>query len=128
VINLQDHRFEYYDSFIPDIPHQHQVFANLRKWIKSESLYKLNKDFDLSGWTNYAPGNIPLQNNYYDCGVFVIKYAECLALGLSLEALPFGSQHMPLIRRRAILELLNLKLHVTLPRHSDSGPFERSST
>eukprot|EP00667_Euglena_gracilis_P010380 EG_transcript_10564 len=43
-----------------------------------------------------------------DCGVFVCKYADCLAQDMSLTAdpPPFGPEDMPTFRRRMVLELL----------------------
>lgn len=51
--------------------------------------------------------NIPRQPNFYDCGVFSLKYADYLSQGLPLG---FTAEHMPYFRRRMVLEILDQRI------------------
>ena len=47
--------------------------------MEQENITK-NKQLDMSEYKLvYNVPNIPLQNNYYDCGVFACKYADYIA-------------------------------------------------
>lgn len=115
VINMRDHRFEFYDA-LPSGSRdfEQNVFRNLRKWLCDESLDKRKETLDLDGWTNHAPMDIPHQENGYDCGMFALKYAQCVSLDLELEAHPFGQQHINAFRRRAIMELMRVPMKLTV--------------
>ena len=54
----------------------------------------------------------PGQPNSFDCGVFAIKFAQCCALDQDLSKHPFGQQHIDTLRRRAVIEMMNLQLAV----------------
>uniref|UniRef100_A0A671ULW5 Ubiquitin-like protease family profile domain-containing protein n=1 Tax=Sparus aurata TaxID=8175 RepID=A0A671ULW5_SPAAU len=51
---------------------------------------------------------IPQQTNENDCGVFVLEYSRCLALGKPLH---FSQKDIPKIRKRIYKELCDCKLH-----------------
>ena len=110
---MRDHRFEFYDA-LPSGSRdfEQRVFEFLRNWLCDESLDKRKETLDLAGWTNYAPMNIPHQENGYDCGMFALKYAQCVSLDLDLETHPFGQEHMTYFRRRAFLELMRVPMKV----------------
>lgn len=114
VINMRDRRFEFYDA-LPSGSRdfESKVFSNLRRWLCDESLDKQKEELDLEGWTNYAPMNIPHQENGYDCGMFALKYAHCCALDLDLERHPFGQKHMVAFRHHALAEMMNGKIGAT---------------
>lgn len=113
VINVRDKRFEFYDA-LPSgwKDFEHEVFGNLRRWLCDESRDKLKKEWDLTGWVDYGPTEIPHQQNGYDCGMFAVKYAQCMALDVDLESLPFGQPNLSSFRRRAVLEMMRRKIHV----------------
>jgi len=75
VINFQRKRFEYYDSMGGRNP---RCLSLLREYVKSESNDKKKVPFDLSGWCDYSPSDIPQQRNGHDCGVFMCKFAEAV--------------------------------------------------
>jgi Ulp1 family protease len=111
VINIRDERFELYDAMPAtkksESSFEREVFRNLRRWIQDESNDKHGIDFDLTRWTDHGPWDIPHQQNGFDCGMFAVKYSQCVALDLPLEELPFGQEHMEQFRQRAILEMLD---------------------
>jgi Ulp1 family protease len=65
--------------------------------------YSSQPSFTVNSWKNYVPGNIPLQDNAKDCGVFVCKYADYLNDRLSLT---FSCTDMLYFRRRLLTDLL----------------------
>ena len=121
VINRRDKRFEFYDS----LPENHKIFEThtfeiLRKWLVDVWRNKYEIELDLSGWKDHAPWDIPHQNNGYDCGMFALKYAQCVALDLDIGAHPFGPGHMELFRLQTTIELLRSRL--TLVKCSAGEP------
>eukprot|EP00658_Telonema_sp_P-2_P084772 TRINITY_DN9505_c0_g1_i1.p1 TRINITY_DN9505_c0_g1~~TRINITY_DN9505_c0_g1_i1.p1 ORF type:complete len:593 (-),score=76.11 TRINITY_DN9505_c0_g1_i1:192-1970(-) len=114
VINIRDKRFEFYDALPTpgEQRYERDCLEHLRRWICDESQDKLKREMDLSQWTNYIPTDIPHQQNGYDCGMFALKYAQCVALDLELETMPFSQRDIQDFRRRAILEMMNTKIEL----------------
>ena len=54
-------------------------------------------------WTLSHADNIPVQQNHYDCGLFILKYAQCLARN---EPFGFSQDDMDYFRRRMVIELV----------------------
>ena len=112
VINMKQNRFEYYDSLYYKITHydHRKVFRNLRRWLQDESLNKKNRPFDTSGWEDvvWKRGETPGQIGGKDCGVFMSRTAEWLALGAVLS---FTQGDIGFLRQLTVLEILNGRLH-----------------
>ncbi|KAK9659893.1 hypothetical protein K7432_018327 [Basidiobolus ranarum] len=104
IINFVQKRIEYYDSMHGNNP---QCFQLLRHYLEEESLDKLGQPFDLSDWIDYAPKNIPSQQNGFDCGVFTCMFAEYISRN---EPFDFNQKHMKYIRRRMIWEIIQKHL------------------
>lgn len=74
-------------------------------WVRDEAK-KANVNIDLSKWEDYTPKTIPIQKNGYDCGVFMLRFAE----RSSREApFNFAQANMSDVRKHMVLELLNKK-------------------
>jgi sentrin-specific protease 1 len=101
VINIQDRRFEYYDSLGSPNP---TCLKRLRQYLQDEAQDKKGIKLDLLDWTDYQPREIPMQRNGYDCGVFACKFAECIASGRPFY---FSQVDMPLYRKRMMLSIMN---------------------
>ena len=90
VINLNERQFQCYDS--QGGKHE-QVLAHLRQWLQDEHRARKDSQLDLSSWEDvFYPVSLlptstamPAQTNGKDCGVFVCKLAEHLALGYLVE-------------------------------------------
>lgn len=83
-------------------PNGSQSFRSLGlQWIK----YILQEKFVESEWHELVT-EAPTQSNSYDCGVFTITNAMCLALGLS-PIHSYEARDMPLQRRRIAAALMN---------------------
>jgi sentrin-specific protease 1 len=71
--------------------------------VDEAAAYSNKPGFDLSGWEDYVPEDIPLQDNGSDCGVFTCKFADYLGERLDLT---FSAPDMPYFRRRLMTDLL----------------------
>lgn len=109
VINQRDKRFEYYDSDGNGTGAEH--LAHIRQWFKDEHRCRTEEDLNLEDWVYHSCDRTPQQTNGDDCGVFVLKFAECVALDVdfddtSMPRPPFGQEHMPILRDRICLDLV----------------------
>jgi sentrin-specific protease 1 len=63
---------KFYDFFCCEL-------QRLRRYVKDEYRTKHRGEYDLSQWQDYTPLDIPHQQNGYDCGVFMCKFADYLS-------------------------------------------------
>ncbi|KAF2310957.1 hypothetical protein GH714_018779 [Hevea brasiliensis] len=81
IINKKDQKFQYLDSLKGrDL----RVLENLAKYYVEEVKDKSKKDIDVSNWEREFLEDLPEQQNGYDCGVFMIKYADFYSRGIGL--------------------------------------------
>lgn len=80
---------------------------NILKYIKMEAKEKQQTAFQ-SGWKVFVNEKIPQQTNENDCGVFVLEYCRCLALGKPLH---FSQTDMSRVRKRMYRELCECQLN-----------------
>ncbi|KDP27803.1 hypothetical protein JCGZ_18883 [Jatropha curcas] len=103
IINKRDQKFQYLDSLKGrDL----RVLENLAKYYVEEVKDKSKKDIDVSNWEREFLEDLPEQQNGYDCGVFMIKYADFYSRGIGLC---FNQDHMPYFRMRTAKEILRLR-------------------
>ena len=88
---------EYFDSMGGK---GHVFVGHMRKWLK----FQLGKDYVADEWTVPHTG-CAVQNNGYDCGVFVCTNALCIALGINTSC--YLEKDMVLQRRLIAATLLN---------------------
>ncbi|CAK7333207.1 unnamed protein product [Dovyalis caffra] len=103
IINKKDQKFQYLDSLKG---RDYRVLERLAKYYTEEVRDKSKKDIDVSNWEHEFVEDLPEQENGYDCGVFMIKYADFYSRGVGLC---FGQEHMPYFRLRTAKEILRLK-------------------
>ncbi|KAK4265766.1 hypothetical protein QN277_026779 [Acacia crassicarpa] len=103
IINKKDKKFQYLDSLRGM---DNQVLRVLVRYFVDEVKDKNGTDVDVSSWEKEFVEDLPEQENGFDCGVFMIKYADFLSRGLGLC---FNQEHMPYFRRRTVKEILRLK-------------------
>ena len=89
------------------------VLEYLRKWLQDE--HEDKKDsvaYDTSGWTDvvWTRGETPRQLGAADCGVFLVRTAEYLALDALLD---FTQADMAVFRRRMVYEIQKGELLVS---------------
>ncbi|KDE02803.1 hypothetical protein MVLG_06662 [Microbotryum lychnidis-dioicae p1A1 Lamole] len=106
-VNLRDKRFEYFDSLGNG---SKKVYKLLRMWVEEE--YKTRhggEEIDLSGWEQgWTGGEVPLQGNGSDCGVFTCMYMETLSR--DADFFDFEQSHMPYLRTKLVLEMSRREL------------------
>nr|URG86743.1 early in short days 4-like protein [Linum usitatissimum]URG86744.1 early in short days 4-like protein [Linum usitatissimum]URG86745.1 early in short days 4-like protein [Linum usitatissimum] len=103
IINKRDRKFQYLDSLKgKDLA----VLENLARYYVEEVKDKSKIDIDISDWEYEFPEALPEQLNGYDCGMFMIKYADFYSRGLDLC---FSQENMPYFRLRTAKEILRLK-------------------
>ena len=101
VIRVQQRIVEYRDS-MPGT-HGQEVFNNLVRYMK-------DKCKKTSPWTfRDISASVPRQNNGYDCGVYVLLYANCVAHGVPLTTESFTPNMVTAARRRIAYELITWK-------------------
>jgi hypothetical protein len=104
VVDIKKHAFRYYDPWPgPYTKDQEtQCIKNLKVWIGEEH------PMEWVGSTEASPlGVYPTQGNKFDCGVFTLMYALCETLDIPLRTLPFGQQHLPMVREQLTAMMLS---------------------
>ncbi|XP_067851236.1 sentrin-specific protease 5 isoform X2 [Heptranchias perlo] len=71
--------------------HFNSCVQNILRYLKTEAGER-NRPAFLEGWKAFATTCIPQQKNDSDCGVFVLQYCKCLALGRPFQ---FSQKDMP---------------------------------
>ncbi|XP_078169066.1 ubiquitin-like-specific protease ESD4 [Carex rostrata] len=103
VINVRDRKLQYLDSLGGT---DTTVLRTLARYFAEEVKEKNAKQIDTYSWDFEDCPDLPLQENGWDCGMFMLKYIDFLSRDLSLS---FSQEHMVYFRKRTVKELLNLK-------------------
>ncbi|XP_055818317.1 ubiquitin-like-specific protease ESD4 isoform X3 [Solanum dulcamara] len=103
VMNKKDEKFQYLDSLGG---RDQQVLEVLARYFIDEVKDKNGKDIDVSSWKLEFVEDLPEQENGFDCGMFMIKYADFYSRDIGLC---FSQDHMPYFRSRTVKEILWLK-------------------
>lgn len=103
VINVKDESFQYLDSLGGS---DNYVLKMLARYLKDEVRDKSGKEIDTLSWKKESVDDLPLQKNGWDCGMFMLKYADFYSRGLTLC---FSQEHMSYFRKRTALDILRLK-------------------
>ncbi|TVU20930.1 hypothetical protein EJB05_30536, partial [Eragrostis curvula] len=103
VINIRDKKFQYLDSLgSMDM----KVLRNLARYLVDEVKDKSGQQIDALSWKQEGVKNLPLQENGWDCGMFMLKYIDFYSRDMNLI---FGQKHMRYFRRRTAKEILSLR-------------------
>ncbi|KAF9581238.1 SUMO1 sentrin specific peptidase 1, partial [Lunasporangiospora selenospora] len=105
IIDNKNKRISYFDSLLGNNP---KCFLILRNYLEKESLDKRKEPFDIQGWENECPKDIPRQQNGYDCGVFTCFFIENKSRGL--DQFEFTQKNMPYLRKKLALSIINKAL------------------
>ncbi|KAJ4750020.1 Sentrin-specific protease [Rhynchospora pubera] len=103
VINVRDKKLQYLDSLggMDTI-----VLRTLARYFTEEVKEKSGKQIDTSSWDFEDCPDLPLQENGWDCGMFMLKYVDFLSRDLHLS---FSQEHMMYFRKRTVKELMRLQ-------------------
>eukprot|EP00899_Mesostigma_viride_P004751 jgi/Mesvir1/14277/Mv09709-RA.1 len=77
------------------------------RYIVDEVKDKSGEVLDVSKWERRFVTGIPQQNNGYDCGVFMVKFADFVSRDKEPR---FSWKDMDYFRQRLVLELLNCRV------------------
>ncbi|XP_066565677.1 sentrin-specific protease 5 isoform X2 [Amia ocellicauda] len=102
-VDITNQNIQFYDS--QGIHFRYPV-ENILKYILTEAKEKKKVIFQ-KGWKMIVSKCIPQQKNDSDCGVFVLQYCKCLALGKPFH---FSQEDMPRVRKRIYKELCECRL------------------
>ncbi|KAL0669504.1 hypothetical protein Bca4012_032208 [Brassica carinata] len=103
VINKRECKFMYLDSLNGSDP---TILTAVAKYFVDEVKDKNGKTIDISSWGMEYVKDLPLQQNGYDCGLFMLKYIDFYSRGLGLK---FSQTNMPYFRVRTAKEILRLQ-------------------
>nr|GMD76614.1 ubiquitin-like-specific protease ESD4 [Ipomoea batatas] len=103
VINKKDEKFQYLDSLRG---RDSKVLKVLARYYADEVKDKSGEVIDVSSWEQEFVEDLPEQENGFDCGVFMIKYADFYSRNIGLC---FNQEHMQYFRLRTAKEILRLK-------------------
>ncbi|KAI3713766.1 hypothetical protein L1987_72352 [Smallanthus sonchifolius] len=103
VIDKKEEKIQYLDS-LGGI--DKQVMRVLARYIVDEVKDKNGEDIDVTSWQQEYVTDLPNQENGFDCGVFMIKFADFYSRGLGLC---FKQEDMPYFRSRTAKEILKLR-------------------
>ncbi|XP_065863656.1 ubiquitin-like-specific protease ESD4 [Euphorbia lathyris] len=103
IINRKEKKFQYLDSLKG---RDFEALEFLAKYFVDEVKDKCKKDIDVSNWEREFLVDLPTQQNGFDCGVFMIKYADFYSRDIGLC---FSQEHMPYFRKRTAKEILRLR-------------------
>lgn len=103
VINKKDKSFQYLDSLGG---RDFQVLRVLARYFADEMKDKSGQEIDVGSWELEFVEDLPEQQNGFDCGVFMIKYADFYSRGMGLH---FSQENMPYFRLRTAKEILRLR-------------------
>ncbi|KAL0388791.1 UNVERIFIED_CONTAM: Ubiquitin-like-specific protease ESD4 [Sesamum radiatum] len=99
----KDEKFQYLDSLKGGDP---RVLNVLTRYFVDEVKDKCGKDINVSSWEQEFVTDLPEQANGFDCGMFMIKYADFYSRDIGLC---FSQKDMPYFRRRTAKEILKLR-------------------
>ncbi|XP_039614219.1 sentrin-specific protease 5 isoform X2 [Polypterus senegalus] len=102
-VDIPNQNIQLYDS---QGIHIKFLLENIGKYILTEAKER-NKPVFQKGWKTIQSKTIPQQKNDSDCGVFVLQYCKCLALGQPFQ---FSQEDMPKVRKRIYKELCECRL------------------
>lgn len=99
-IELKNQRVRLYDSLHGE---DHSLLVCLKRWVGDECENKKKETVDTSGWVAEHPKEILQQENGCDCGVFMLKYGDCIGSGCPLS---FTQKDMEYFRRWIVADAL----------------------
>jgi len=103
MVDVKGERICYLNSLKAEGSNDSTVPEALAEWYKSDRKEKKNEDVPVQDWP-IEHWDCPQQSGATDCGVYVLKYCECL--GRRQDSLPFSHEDMFEIRRRLAVEML----------------------
>ncbi|GKV52089.1 hypothetical protein SLEP1_g58688 [Rubroshorea leprosula] len=108
--DIKYHKFVWLNSLGDTTDVSSVTLKQIRSWFENILLPAMGLN-SVTNWPLNVPTVIPKQQNGIDCGIFVMKYADCLTHANCI-GFPFSQKDMPPFRRRIFLDLHNQRIHV----------------
>lgn len=102
LINMKDKTLQYLESLVG---WGRDVLDILARYIVDELKDKSNIEVEPSSWTVVSE-SLPLQQNGWDCGMFMLKYIDFHSRGIKPS---FSQEHMMYFRKRIAKEIMSLR-------------------
>ena len=105
VINLEEKKFEYYDSLNGE---DSECLKYLAQYLVDEFKNKRSEDReDILQWPKVYPKSIPKQVNGYDCGVFLLLFSDYLSKAARLD---FSQEHINDFRVKLAMDFTQMEV------------------
>jgi sentrin-specific protease 1 len=102
VVDLKAKSVSYLDSLLGE---DLELVGYIKDWVAME--YDVKRGGHDDDWKIEFPKDVPRQENGCDCGVFMLKYADYIAMGCPLS---FNQTHMEYFRLRIIADAMAIGL------------------
>lgn len=104
IADLGEKNLKYFDSFHWE---DKEVLVNLARYLDDEAKCKSEPKINTINWPRLFPKDIPKQTDSYNCGIYVLHYANRSSVGA-----PFyiTSSDINSLRREVVFQLLNKKV------------------
>ncbi|GKV39205.1 hypothetical protein SLEP1_g47012 [Rubroshorea leprosula] len=109
-VDIKYHKFVWLNSLRDTQKVSSVTLKQIRSWFENTLLPAMGLN-NATNWPLDVPTDIPRQQNRIDCGIFVMKYADCLTHANCI-GFPFSQKDMPHFRKRIFLDLHNQRIHV----------------
>ncbi|XVF29458.1 hypothetical protein REPUB_Repub15cG0123000 [Reevesia pubescens] len=106
-VDTKEQKFSWLDSNISSRMSNNVEKGKILGWFTRYLLPAFGYN-NANKWPFELRNDIPPQNNLVDCGLFVMKYADCLAHG---NFFPFAQEDMAHFRYRTFLDIYRGRLH-----------------
>ena len=103
-VNLKEKRVLYHDSFGTN---NRYCLRKIHDYLLEEHQDKKGTPIDYTNFTFSVDRSAPRQSNGFDCGVFLLKYADCITRGMPLT---FDKQDVTKFRKKIMFEILKGEL------------------
>lgn len=108
IIDFRTKIIKYYDSLNGS---DTTCMLTLRDYLGDEYVDKKGCVLDISEWTMRCISTIPIQNNSFDCGIYLCLFAEFISRDAEIS---FNQEDIPYARLKIMLEILNGKLSMKI--------------
>lgn len=104
VVNMKSKQVEFYDPLL-QLNTKKTELRNVKRWFHDLAVIRSVKSVNVPLWIDVEMKTIPKQQDDYNCGVYVLLYAECLGRGESVEKLEIDPHMMTKTRRKFVMDL-----------------------
>ena len=105
VVDFGNYVIKLYDSIQNE--EDYGIGPDILQFLRGEHLRKKGSELHTFLYRTEIVKDIPMQENAYDCGIFVLLYGLCVSRNKSMN---FNQSHVPSWRKRILAEIVNNRL------------------